>query len=197
MHQKLLLVDFENVQQIDLSRLDENYSVKIFVGASQKNISIDLVINAQNFGTRLEWLKVEGNGSNALDFFIACRLGKVSEKSPSLNCIVLSKDKGFDPLLKYLNKSGLKCKRINSLLELVTKSTAAATTVDEPNYNRVFDLLRKLDKKSHPRTLKTLAKYISSNFQNKITQNEVDRVIDLLFANKLISETNNKVTYEF
>lgn len=197
MHQKLLLVDFENVQQIDLSRLDENYYVKIFVGASQKNISTDLVINAQNFGTRLEWLKVEGNGSNALDFFIACHLGKVSEKSPSLNCIVLSKDKGFDPLLKYLNKSGLKCKRINSLLELDTKSTAAATTVDEPNYNRVYDVLHKTDKKNRPRKLKTLKQHIISICQNKITQKEADRIIDLLFAKNLISETNNTVTYEF
>jgi hypothetical protein len=32
---KVLLVDFENVQQVDFSRLDKTYSVVIFVGASQ------------------------------------------------------------------------------------------------------------------------------------------------------------------
>lgn len=193
MSNKLLLVDFENVHQVDLSRLDENFHVSIFVGSTQKAIPFDLVTNAQKFGSRLEWKKVEGSGSNALDFFIACELGRVFENSPKTHCIVLSKDKGFDPLLKFLNKSGLHCKRINSLLELEPKSPAK----DEPNYNRVIELLAKSDKKSRPRKLKTLSQHISSMFQKKISQSEIDRVIDLLFANKLISETNNTISYDF
>lgn len=93
MNQKLLLVDFENVHQVDLSRLDESFIVIIFVGANQKSIPIELVTKAQTLGSRLEWHKVEGNGTNALDFFIACKLGQVLEKSPQFHCIVLSKDK--------------------------------------------------------------------------------------------------------
>ena len=34
-------------------------------------------------------------------------------------------------------------------------------------------------------------------FQKNITQDEVDRIIDILFANKMISETNNTITYDF
>ena len=60
MTNKLLLVDFENVQQVDLSKLDSSYQVIIFVGASQKNIPIDLVTNAQKLGSRVVWQKVEG-----------------------------------------------------------------------------------------------------------------------------------------
>lgn len=33
MTQKLLLIDFENVQQVDLGRLDDACQVMIFVGA--------------------------------------------------------------------------------------------------------------------------------------------------------------------
>lgn len=106
---KLLLVDFENVQQVDLTRLGDNFYVAIFVGSSQKSVPIDLVTSAQRLGNRVEWQRVEGNGSNALDFHIACHLGRIIEKSPNFYCIVLSKDKGFDPLLRHLNKSGLKC----------------------------------------------------------------------------------------
>ena len=102
--EKLLLVDFENVQHVDLSRLDDKFRVTIFVGASQKSVPIELAKNLQNFGNRVDWQKVEGNGSNALDFFIACQLGRVLEMSPQLHCIVLSKDKGFDPLLRHLSK---------------------------------------------------------------------------------------------
>lgn len=36
MTNKLLLVDFENVQQDDFSRLDKTYTLVIFVEASQK-----------------------------------------------------------------------------------------------------------------------------------------------------------------
>lgn len=193
MMNNLLLVDFENVQKVDLSRLGEKFQVIIFVGSSQKNVPIDLVTTAQKLGERVEWQRVEGNGSNALDFYIACHLGRVIEKSPNMHCIILSKDKGFDPLLKQLNKNGLKCKRINSLLELEPKSAAA----EEPNFKRVFELLGKSDKKSRPRKRKTLSQHISSMFQKNISQGDVDRIVDILFANKLISESNHVITYSF
>lgn len=193
MPKKLLLVDFENVQQLDLSRLDESFQIIIFVGASQKSIPIELVASAQKLGDRVEWQKVEGNGSNALDFYIAMQLGRILEKSPNLNCMVLSKDKGFDPLIRYLNKVGLKCKRLNSLLELDSKPIKS----DEPNYQRVFEVLSKSEKKSRPRRRKTLTQHISAMFQKKLAQSDVDTIIDMLFANKLISETNNIITYEF
>jgi PIN domain len=190
---KLLLVDFENVQQVDLSKLDTTYQVIIFVGASQKNIPIDLVTNAQKLGSRVDWQKVEGNGSNALDFYIAMHLGRVLEKSPNLECIVLSKDKGFEPLLRYLNKVGLKCKRLNSLLELDSKPVIS----EDPNYQRALELLCKIEKKNLPRRRKTLTQHVSAMFQKKLPQLDVDRIIDILFANKLISETNNIISYEF
>jgi hypothetical protein len=194
MTQKLLLVDFENVQQVDLARLDDSFQIIIFVGAAQKSIPIELVTNAQKLGSRIEWQRVDANGSNALDFFIACQLGRVLERSPQLQCIVLSKDKGFDPLLRHLNKTGLQCKRLNSLLELDPK---AAAQLEEPHYKRVIEVLGKSEKKSRPRKRKTLSQHISSIFQKKLPQAEVDRLIDILFANKLISETNDTITYEF
>jgi hypothetical protein len=194
MTQKLLLVDFENVQQVDLARLDDSFQIIIFVGAAQKSIPIELVTNAQKLGSRIEWQRVDANGSNALDFFIACQLGRVLERSSQLQCIVLSKDKGFDPLLRHLNKTGLKCKRLNSLLELDPK---AAAQPEEPNYKRVIEVLGKSEKKSRPRKRKTLSQHISSIFQKKLPQAEVDRLIDILFANKMISETNDTITYEF
>jgi hypothetical protein len=193
MTNKLLLVDFENVQQVDLSKLDASYQVIIFVGASQKNIPIELVTNAQKLGSRVDWQKVEGNGSNALDFYIAMHLGRVLEMSPNLECIVLSKDKGFEPLLRYLNKVGLKCTRLNSLLELDSKPVKS----DDPNYQRVVEVLSKTEKRSLPRRRKTLTQHVSALFQKKLSQSEVDKIIDILFANKLISETNNIISYDF
>lgn len=45
-------VDFENVQQVDLSHLHDNTNVIIFVGASQKAVPIELVTSAEPVGVR-------------------------------------------------------------------------------------------------------------------------------------------------
>jgi len=190
---RLLLVDYENVQQIELAGLDNSFRIIIFVGASQKNVPIELVKTAQEFGNRIEWQKVAGNGRNALDFFIACYLGRVFEKTPRPECFILSKDKGFDPLLRHLNSNGLKCRRLENLIELDIRTTTSA----EPNYRRVIEVLSKSEKRSRPRKRKTLAQCISAMFQRRLSQKEVARIIEVLLANKMISETNNTITYEF
>lgn len=194
MNKKLLLVDFENVQQLDLSWIDDSFSIIIFVGASQKNIPFELVTHTQEFGSRIKWQKIEGNGSNALDFFIAFRLGSEVEKTPQLHCFILSKDKGFDPLLHHLNKIGLKCERINSLLESHPKP---AIQHQGPSYHQVVAILKKSEKKSRPQKRKTLSRHISSMFQKKILQPEIDHIIDTLFANKMVSEINGVIIYKF
>lgn len=189
MAEKVLLVDFENVQQVDFSNIDKACNVSIYVGASQKNIPFELVDAAQPLGTKVEWVKIEGNGSNALDFHIAMQLGRILESATKPECIVLSKDKGFDPLIKFLNKAGLVCKRINSLLEL------SNTPVSDTNYLRVLDVLRKTPSRSLPRRRKTLTQHISAMFQKKLPQSDIDKIIDILFANKKVSETNNIISY--
>ncbi len=194
MTQKFLLVDFENVRQVDLTQLDDSFQVIIFVGASQKSIPMDLVASAQKLGTRAKWQQLDTNGNNALDFFIAYQIGRIMEQDSRHECIVLSKDKGFDPLLRHLSKSGLKCKRINSLMEIAPKASIQS---EDANYKRVVEVLCKLEKSNRPRKRATLSRHISSIFQKKLAQPEIDRIIDILLANKMISEVNNAITYEF
>jgi hypothetical protein len=93
-----------------------------------------------------------------------------------------------------LGKNGFHCRRINSLLELENKT---APRVDDSNYRRAVEVLCKTDKKSRPRRRKTLSQHIASMFQNKLEQLEVDRIVDLLFANNMVSEMNSTITYEF
>lgn len=191
---KLLLVDYENVQQVELARLDEGFRVIIFVGVSQKSVPIELVTSAQKLGSRVEWQKVTGDGRNALDFFIALHLGRVIERSPRPDVVILSKDKGFDPLLKYLNANGLKARRVSSLSEL---QAGTAAPVQDPNLKRVVELLGKSDKRSRPRKRRTLAQAISAMHQKKLSRPDIDRIINSLFALKLISEAHGIITYEF
>lgn len=119
MTQRLVLVDYENIQKIDLSILDDSYRAIVFVGA-QQNLpkAARKPMTAHRF-SRVDFQKIDGAGKNALDFHIAFQLGRTIEVAPATECFVLSRDKGFDPLLSHLNKSGLKCRRISCLTELL------------------------------------------------------------------------------
>ncbi|MGU0733906.1 PIN domain-containing protein [Pseudomonas aeruginosa] len=117
--QRLILVDYENIGKIDLSLLDASYRAIIFVGAKQNTPKASRKPSTAHRFSRVDFHKIEGIGKNALDFHIAFHLGRTFETAPETECIVLSKDKGFDPLLAYLNKNGLACQRIAALEELL------------------------------------------------------------------------------
>lgn len=114
----LLLVDYENVTRIDTSRLDHSFKVMIFVGATQKAPNVPQCTDPVKQRLQVSFHRVSGNGRNALDFHVAFHLGRVFETARDTECFVLSRDKGFDPLLTYLNANGLKCKRVAALSEI-------------------------------------------------------------------------------
>jgi ribosomal protein S27AE len=121
MKQKLILVDYENIQKIDLSGLDDSYRAIIFVGAKQNPPKASRNKSTSHRFNRVDFHKIEGAGKNALDFHIAFHLGRTIETAPHTECFVLSRDKGFDPLLSHLNKNGLNCRRVVSLDELISQ----------------------------------------------------------------------------
>lgn len=118
MAKHLLLVDYENKTQIDLSVLDDSFHAIIFVGAKQEPPKAARKQATAHRFKRVNFQKVAKAGKNALDFYIAFHLGRVFETSPETICFVLSGDKGFDPLLEHLNSIGLKCYRVDSFAEL-------------------------------------------------------------------------------
>ena len=128
MVKKLLLVDLENKHKVDLSPLDESFRAIIFVGANQNPPKAAQKPATAHRFKRVDFLKISGSGKNALDFHIAFQLGRTFETAPDTLCVVLSKDKGFDPLLTHLNKNGLHCRRISSLDELVPPEPIAMTS---------------------------------------------------------------------
>jgi hypothetical protein len=121
MTKTLLLVDFENVPNIDLSLLDDSVEAIVFVGANQNPPKASKKKATAHRFTRVDFQKVEGSGRNALDFHIAFHLGRTFETAPDTVCIVVAKDKGYDPLLLHLNRNGMTCRRVHDFAELVPK----------------------------------------------------------------------------
>jgi len=68
-----VLIDYENVQPDLMPLLSEtNIYVIVFVGAAQKSVPVDFAAAMQRLGSRATYIKLSGNGSNALDFTSVC-----------------------------------------------------------------------------------------------------------------------------
>ncbi len=108
-----ILIDYENVQPADLAGLDaESAQVFVFTGAQQK-IDIALVEAVQALGERGRFVRITGNGPNALDFHIAYYLGQWMVHDPQGTYLIVSRDTGFDPLITHLNSGGVRVKRLS------------------------------------------------------------------------------------
>lgn len=115
---RFLFIDYENVADAEVWKADGSFHICIFTGTNQSKIPFTTVEKLQPLGSRLEWRHVDGHGKNALDFFIAYELALLFSKEPESECVILSKDTGFDPLLNSLKKEGKKARRIAHLSEL-------------------------------------------------------------------------------
>ena len=192
--EKVLLIDFENIQDINLDQIESSdYRICVFIGESQNKIPLELVKSAQKLGNRLEWLKIDGNGRNALDFHIAYYLGSQVEKNRSNEYIILSKDKGFDPLVRYIAKQNVKCNRINSIIEI---ASPRKTKDHDQEYRKVIENLRKIEKGKRPRKRNTLKQHVNALLGKTLTEERLNEIIDRLFIERLVSEENSILTYE-
>lgn len=198
MGKTILLVDYENIQNIDLSVIQgKGIEIKIFVGQSQNKLPFNLVQSTQRFGNAVEWIKIEGSGANSLDFHIAFYLGQLSKTNPGFEFIVLSKDKGFDPLIRYLDKQTIDCRRIQSLLELSMEKDKIISH-DEDLTMKVIGNLSGIGKNKRPRNRNTLRKHVKTLLsKKKLSDQELDTLIDILFVQKKVSEVSNRIRYNF
>lgn len=106
MAERILLVDYENIQAVDLTALPDDVKVRFVFGSKQASLPSVLALKAHSMGERFSYVRIANVESNACDFCIACYLGEYLHANPNAECVNLSKDKkGFDPLVKHLTPS--------------------------------------------------------------------------------------------
>lgn len=189
MSEQVVLVDLENVHKLDLTRLPTQARIKIFVGQTQSKLPTALVQQAQALGSRLQWVTIDGNGPNALDFHIACHLGEGICKYPKADFVILSNDKGFDPLVRHLVARGFKCRRGPDAW------TPAPSSPLPAHAQAVADLLRRSEKNKRPRKRATLTNYLATHFHKKLTGEDIKQAIEHLLESGLIAGSDGAVTY--
>ena len=190
---KYILIDYENVKAIDLAPVvDKPYHLMVFVGASQNKLSTDFVVQMQNLKSA-EYVRISGNGPNALDFHIAYMIGHLAEREPDATFHIVSRDRGFDPLITYLNANMVKTNRVGDLFEI--RALRLPKTVGEDGI--IEDVVRNLAGRgsSKPRKLRTLASTIGSLFKDGLSEDEVQSVIAQLQAKGHIVVNQEKVSY--
>jgi hypothetical protein len=111
-----ILVDFENVQPASLGTLKPGTCrVYIFLGQQQSKVPLDLTKALQPFGADVQYIQIAGNGPNALDFHIAFYIGQLAVLHTDARFTIVSRDAGFDPLIKHIATLKMTCRRVKSL----------------------------------------------------------------------------------
>lgn len=188
-----VLVDFENVQPKDVASLNRGqYKIKVFLGAQQAKVPLAMARALQAFGTHAEYIQINGNGNNAVDFHIAYYIGRLAATTPDAQFYVISKDTGFDPLLKHLKEQKLSCLRLTSLAFASAKRNRAS------HADRVSALVENFAKRKSgkPRTAKALRTTIQAFFANELLEDEVDGLIEQLTGRGVRKVSDGKVHYE-
>ena len=189
-----VLIDYENVQLESLAGLDaEHFKVLLFVGASQTKLSFEVVAAMQKLGSRAEYIKIAGNGSNALDFHIAFYIGHLSSLDATAYFHIISKDTGFDPLVWHLKTKKISVVRSRAIEDIPLLKAANSKALPD----KVAVVIANLKQRgaSKPRTLKTLSSTISSLFQKQLQEEELSELITELQKQGLVLVNENKVSY--
>ena len=190
-----VLIDYENVQPSDLAMLrDGPFKVKVFLGASQAKIPVALAAALQGLGANAEYVLLESSGSNALDFHIAYYVGILSAQDPAAFFHVISKDTGFDPLIKHLKAKGVFAQRSASISTVPYFKPTVPSTSDA-QVELVVAHLAKL-KAAKPRAEKTLLSTLHALFKKELSEHQLTALFALLRKRGIVKVDGTKVSYE-
>lgn len=190
-----VLIDFENVHPKNLEMLQNHpFKIYVFVGANQTKVPFDLASTMQALGENAKYIKISGKGKDSLDFHIAYYVGQLSSQDPKGYFHIISKDTGFDPLIKHLRAKKIRIHREKDLAEIPLLRISSATSSDE----RIEAIVKNLAGRgqSRPRKIKTLANTINSLFTKKLNEKELMTLITKLEEQKYIAINQGNVTYK-
>lgn len=196
MKQNYLLIDFENVQPRSLALLSGHpFKVIVFLGANQTKLPIDLATTMQSLGEDGKYVQIAGSGKNALDFHIAYALGELTSQNAGASYHIISKDTGFDPLIKSLNEKGIVVQRSKEIADIpllrVPSTASSAQKVD-----RIVRVL-KARNTGRPRKVRTLKNTINSLFSKSLPDAELAELVRTLADRGHITIDGESISYHF
>ena len=204
MKRNYVLIDYENVQVQSLALLKgEQFSVQVFLGPNNTKLPVELVMAMQELGSRAEYIVLETPGSNALDFHIAYYLGALAAVDPAGFFHIISKDTGFDPLIRHLRSRKIFVARSAAIEEMPcfkqtvpppeSKMAEVPFSTEELFKVAVDDLIKRKDKK--PRTPTALRSTIHARCGKNLPESEIDAVWNALLKRGHVKINGEQVSY--
>ncbi|QTR44520.1 NYN domain-containing protein [Thiothrix litoralis] len=100
-----IFVDFENTQVMDVRLLSGKPVILLVVtGDKQKQLPIPLIKQLLANADQVGLIEANCSGKNALDLVLAYHMGQWAKQDPTGYFHIVSKDKGFDPLITHLKQ---------------------------------------------------------------------------------------------
>ena len=194
MRTNFVLIDSENVKPEYIEKLKhEHFRVVVFVGAHLKRLDFATVHAVQSLGSNGSYVQISSHGPSALDFHIAYYIGKFAAVHPEAYFHIISKDKGFDPLIEHLRDQKILCSRCASVLDIPLVKAAEKV----PPKQRAADFYKKYIglANARPSTVKSLNSAIHVHFHKVLSEEEVAKVLEALKAGGYVVVNGQKVTY--
>jgi hypothetical protein len=196
---KHVFVDFENVQEIDHSLVggkDVNFT--LLIGPTQKKLDSDLVERLLESSATVQLIRLKSAGKNALDFALAYYAGRASVNDPHGHIHIVSKDRGYDPLIDHLTAKGTKAERHASFETLgFTRNPPAAKGAarTEDQVEKAVEQLRKIAPHC-PKRKSTLLTLLDSFFMKKLGTKTLEALVaELESKGHIAISPKNVVSY--
>ena len=156
-----VFVDFENVHEIDLSVIgNKAVIITLLLGAKHSKLDVCLVEQMMKHAASVQLLRLSSSGKNGLDFALAFYLGRAATTDPTGYFHIISKDKGFDPLVEHLRSRHVNVRRHDDFSALTFSVPAKLQAAPaDALFGRVLEHLRK-NKTNRPKQKKTLIRHL-------------------------------------
>lgn len=193
-----VLIDYENVQTEDLRWLNQPHmNVLLFVGALQKKISTKLAVQMQELGSRAQYIQLEATGQNALDMCIAHHTGFILARMPTARFFIISKDKGYDPLIQFLTNRGVPIERspqFPSSLPPQGEHSVQQTSPHKHGVQRIMEILKRQEK-NRPASRATLISWTTNKISSENLGLTAEKIIKDFEKKGVISYDGKRVVY--
>jgi len=128
-----------------------------------------------------------------LDFHIAFYIGQLAERDPDAYFHIISKDTGFDPLIKHLKGRGILAQRQKEPAEIPFLRILNVSSSED----KIAAIVKSLSAHGHarPRKVKTLANTINALFKKTLEEYELMRLIEELRARQYVVLEDERVSY--
>ena len=157
----IYLIDFENVNEqglIGIENLDKADKLLLFYSKNANRISIDNHLKLEEKVSLIEYIEVNPNGNNALDFQLVTYLGFLVAKNPKNSYTIISKDKGYNSVINFWKNKGI---TINLQSKIIKEKNNMKTNDSSTELQKQIKKILPNDKEKIEFITSTIIKYKS------------------------------------